>query len=89
MNEFLKNNNYDIILDVREDDEWTEGHVAGARHLPLGNITEFKANKNTNIAVYCHSGKRAQVACDFLQAKGYHVTNIGGIIDGSIQLVHD
>ncbi|MDO9051044.1 MAG: rhodanese-like domain-containing protein [Methylotenera sp.] len=75
-----------IIVDVREDSEWKEGHIAGAIHIPLAQVEsrlrELAQYKNSNVVVQCRSGKRSAKAASTLQAAGFtKVYNLtGGII---------
>lgn len=72
-----------ILLDVREDSEWQEGHIAGAVHIPLGDLSTDatdKLPKNMPVYIYCRSGNRAGQAESILKQMGYeNVLNIGGI----------
>jgi len=74
-----------ILLDVREESEWNEGHIKGAIHIPLGNInneTLKETSKDYRIYVYCRSGRRASVAEFELRKLGFSkVINLGGIIE--------
>jgi molybdopterin/thiamine biosynthesis adenylyltransferase/rhodanese-related sulfurtransferase len=72
------------LLDVREPDEYEQGAVPGAVHLPRGNL-EFSVegrlpDKNAPIAVYCAGGVRSAFATKTLQDLGYSdvVSIIGG-----------
>jgi rhodanese-related sulfurtransferase len=75
-----------IIVDVREDNEWKEGHIAGAIHIPLaqvaGRLSELAHYKDSNVVVQCRSGKRSAKAASTLQEAGFtKVYNLtGGII---------
>ncbi len=75
-----------IILDVREQDEFAEGHIKGAILLPYTEI-ESKAeavlpDKDKLILVYCRSGRRSKIASESLVNLGYtNVKEFGGIID--------
>lgn len=75
-----------IILDVREDYEWKEQHIAGAIHIPLAQVesrlSEIEQYKDSNIVVQCRSGKRSAKAANALKAAGFtKVFNLtGGII---------
>lgn len=75
-----------IILDVREQDEFDEGHIPGAILLPYTEI-ESKAetllpDKNKQILVYCRSGRRSKIAAESLVKLGYtDIKEFGGIID--------
>ena len=71
------------ILDVREDVEWTHGHIEGAQHIPLGQIParadEVPAERTL---VVCKMGGRSAQAVAYLQAKGLDVVNLdGGMTD--------
>lgn len=75
-----------IILDVREQNEYDEGHIKDAILIPYTEI-EDKAetvllNKNKQILVYCRSGRRSKIAAESLARLGYtNVKEFGGIID--------
>ena len=74
-----------IVVDVRNEEEYNEGHIDGAINLPLMKIEEkFKSlvtkNKDDVILVYCKSGVRAGIASETLVKMGYkNVYNFGGI----------
>ena len=76
-----------IILDVREVDEYAEGHILGALLFPLGEINAERAaallpDKNVMLLVYCRSGRRSKQASEQLLALGYtDIREFGGIID--------
>ena len=77
-----------ILLDVRRDDEFEEGHIPGAINIPNESIgTEEIAelpDKNQTIYVYCRSGNRSKQASQKLVELGYtNVIEFGGIIDYS------
>lgn len=74
------------LLDVRSQDEFDEGHIAGAKLVDV-NDTSFVENamavldKQRPVAVYCRSGRRSARAASLLAAQGYRVTNMaGGVI---------
>jgi rhodanese-related sulfurtransferase len=71
-----------ILLDVREKDEYKEGHIPKSRNIPLSQISDaLKINRNQKLYVYCRSGNRSQKAVNFLKENGFtDVTNIGGIM---------
>jgi rhodanese-related sulfurtransferase len=64
-----------VLVDVREDKEWAEGHAAGALHLSKGVIerdVESKVpSKDTKLVLYCGGGFRSALAADNLQKMGY------------------
>jgi rhodanese-related sulfurtransferase len=63
------------LIDVREDNEWNEGHVKGAVHLGRGiierDIVGKFPDKNAEIILYCGGGYRSTLAADNLQKMGY------------------
>lgn len=72
------------LVDVREDDEWREGHVKGALHLGKGvierDVERIVPDKNTELHLYCGGGYRSALAADNLQKMGY--TNVYSIDGG-------
>jgi sulfur-carrier protein adenylyltransferase/sulfurtransferase len=62
-------------IDVREDDEWQEGHIPGATHVPRGylesRIESAVPAKDTPVVVYCAAGSRSAFAAKTLQELGY------------------
>ena len=75
-----------IILDVREQEEYDEGHIPGAILIPYNQIDywaeEKLSDKDAQILVYCRSGRRSKIAAETLSWLGYtNVKEFGGIID--------
>ena len=75
-----------IILDVREQEEYDEGHIPGAKLIPYTEIDnkaeEMLPDKDALILVYCRSGRRSKIASKALSNLGYtNVKEFGGIID--------
>jgi rhodanese-related sulfurtransferase len=65
-----------VLIDVREPDEFTAGHIKGAINIPRG-LVEFKLPKkykseSTPFVVYCKSGGRASLAVQSMQMLGYN-----------------
>jgi rhodanese-related sulfurtransferase len=64
-----------ILVDTREESEWTAGHVKGAIHLSKGIIerdVETKVpDKNAKLVLYCGGGFRSALVADNLQKMGY------------------
>jgi len=64
-----------LLVDVREDSEWSAGHATGAVHLGKGIIErdiETKVpQKNTTLVLYCGGGFRSALAADSLRQMGY------------------
>ena len=81
-----------IILDTREQDEFNEGHIAGAILIPYTEIEnkaeEMLPDKDKLILVYCRSGRRSKIAAESLSKLGYtNVKEFGGIIDWKYEVV--
>lgn len=76
--EYLKNGA--VVLDVRTDAEYAEGHVSGSEHIVLdripGHIATVKGYEKQVIAV-CRSGARSGQATDFLKQQGIDIINGG------------
>ena len=64
-----------VLLDVREDVEWTAGHAAEARHLGKGvlerDIEKLLPDTGAEIIMYCGGGYRSALSCDVAQRMGY------------------
>jgi rhodanese-related sulfurtransferase len=68
------------LVDVRETDEYVDGHVPGAVHVPLGTVPErvdaFQGQGATYVV--CKSGARSMRACEFLADQGVIAVNVAG-----------
>lgn len=85
-NELLQENRVRLI-DVREKNEWDEGFIPGATHVPRGflesKIEEAVPDKNTPLVVYCAGGVRSAFATKTLQEMGYtNVVSMSGGYNG-------
>ena len=75
-----------LVLDVREDKEYAEGHIPKAKHIPLGQLAgrlnELDKFKNKPVLVTCRSGQRSARACGMLKKAGFETVynQAGGII---------
>lgn len=69
-----------VLLDVREDDEWQRGHVAGAQHIPMGEVPARIAEIDPDATLYvvCHAGGRSQRVAQYLVRNGYAPINVTG-----------
>ena len=75
-----------IILDVRTQEEYDQGHIPGAIVISHEEIAEkaeeVLTDKNQLILVYCRSGRRSKLAAEALVELGYtNIKEFGGIID--------
>jgi rhodanese-related sulfurtransferase len=66
-----------VALDVREDDEWQAGHIAGALHIPMGELgARLDELPDAGIVAVCRSGSRSGLVTDALRRAGYRVENL-------------
>lgn len=68
------------LVDVREPDEWVAGHIDGALHIPMGQLSERQdelAEDRTIVAV-CRSGNRSGQVVAALRNAGYDAENLDG-----------
>lgn len=75
-----------IWIDVRTPEEFAEGHITGSLNIPFediaARIASVTENQDSDIRVYCRSGRRSGVAMDVLKGMGYwNVINEGGLED--------
>lgn len=75
-----------LVLDVRENSEYADGHIAKSKHIPLAQlktrVADLEKFKDKPIVVVCRSGSRSGFACSQLRKAGFEkVNNLeGGII---------
>ncbi len=83
-----------VLLDVREENEFAQGHADGAELLAVDDITDETAarvipEKVTPVVTYCRSGNRAHLAAERLTKMGYkNVYTIGSIVGWQYGIVH-
>ena len=76
-----------LLLDVREQDEWSEGHLPGAIHIERGNLESrvevMIPDKSREVVIYCAGGARSAFAAKSLHDLGYDVVSSlsGGFAD--------
>ena len=76
-----------VWVDIREVDEWQEGHIPNAVHVPRGHLESrvegVAPDRSAPVVIYCASGNRSAFAAKSLEELGYeHVHSlIGGITD--------
>ena len=76
------NNPGALLLDVREADEYAEGHIPGAKNVRLQALRAVseEIDPDTPLYVYCQSGVRSFKAATVLRGVGFtNVTDLGGI----------
>jgi molybdopterin/thiamine biosynthesis adenylyltransferase/rhodanese-related sulfurtransferase len=72
-----------VLVDVRRHDEWEQGHIPGAIHIPRGSLESriegLVPDRNATIVVYCASGERSAFGAKSLSELGYeHVSSLTG-----------
>ena len=79
-----------VLLDVREDGEWQNGHAAQAVHLGKGvlerDIEKMFPDPDAEIIMYCGGGFRSALTCEVAQRMGYRkVSSLIGGYKGLVQ----
>ncbi|MGB7363868.1 MAG: rhodanese-like domain-containing protein [Rhodococcus sp. (in: high G+C Gram-positive bacteria)] len=69
-----------VLLDVREDDEWQQGHAPGAIHIPMGEVPSRLADLGVDgdLFVVCRSGGRSARVVEYLLHAGVDAVNVDG-----------
>ena len=86
----------DVLIDVREADEYAAGHLPGAIHMSRG-MLEFKMagnpkmqSRDLNTVLYCKTSGRAALSAKSLADMGYtHVRSIAGGVDAWVAAGHE
>lgn len=69
------------MIDVREDEEVAQGIIAGAKHIPMGEIPSRmdEIPRGNEVVFICRSGNRSQQVCQFLKQQGFdNMINMSG-----------
>lgn len=82
----IDTSNNEIIIDVRGKDEYEKGHIKDSILIPLdtleNTIEDIVKDKDSQILVYCRSGRRSAEASKIIKSLGYNnIYDFGGIID--------
>jgi len=72
-----------LILDVRENNEYSEGHIINSLHIPLSSLKtrmeDLEKHKSKKVIIACRSGHRSSQACANLRKQGFEqVFNLRG-----------
>jgi rhodanese-related sulfurtransferase len=69
-----------FLLDVREQDEWSAGHIAAATHIPMGELTGRLAEvpRDARVIAVCRSGHRSGMVTAYLVDGGWDARNLEG-----------
>lgn len=87
LQQLMKNEKQVVLLDVRTVEEFVEGHIPNALNIPHkeleARLAELSGEKNTQIVIYCRSGRRAEVAKQVLVKNGFsHLDHLTGDFNG-------
>ena len=65
--------NHAVLLDVRTEREWQQGHAPGSLNLPVGDLEQRLDGlpRDRSIIVHCQTGGRAAIASSLLQSHGF------------------
>jgi rhodanese-related sulfurtransferase len=69
-----------LLIDVRTQKEWDDGHIKGAIHLPLKdfkeNLAQIVTDKIQPVVIYCSAGGRVIAAAKYMNNLGYHAVPV-------------
>ncbi len=68
------------VLDVREPEEWTAGHIEGSQHIPMSEFVQrmHEIPADRDLVVVCAVGGRSARVTAFLNQRGFHASNLCG-----------
>ncbi|HSG15843.1 MAG TPA: rhodanese-like domain-containing protein, partial [Anaerolineae bacterium] len=74
-----------VVVDVRRDDEWITGHVSGAIHIPVDDLTDRieEIPRDKTVLFICAAGVRSGLACEVAAAMGFDPENLYNVEDGT------
>jgi rhodanese-related sulfurtransferase len=80
LNEKLKFGKHPLVIDVRQPDEFRQGHIAGAKLIPLGELYKHikELSKGREIVCVCASGNRSRSAAKILAKDGFTAFDLQG-----------
>jgi rhodanese-related sulfurtransferase len=72
-----------VLLDVREDDEWSAGHIESALHVPMNQVPQHvnytdELSPDQKVVVVCKMGGRSAQVTAWLNQQGYDAVNLDG-----------
>lgn len=90
--EMMDNDEDFILVDVRTQEEYDEGHIIGSILIPVDVIKDqaeqILTDKESKIIIYCRTGNRFQTAGEILKDLGYkNIYDLGGIVDWPYETV--
>jgi rhodanese-related sulfurtransferase len=70
-----------MLLDVRTEDEWADGRIAGSVHIPMDQLMQRLNEVDNRIVCVCAVGARSARVAEFLNAQGREAVNLDGGIN--------
>ena len=70
-----------MLLDVRTEDEWVGGRIAGSVHIPMDQLMQRLDEVDDRVVCVCAVGARSARVAQFLNAQGREAVNLDGGID--------
>jgi rhodanese-related sulfurtransferase len=67
-----------ILLDVRTDEEWAGGRIAGSVHIPMDQLMQRLGEVNDRVVCVCAVGARSARVAQFLSSQGREAVNLDG-----------
>ncbi|HFI0458165.1 TPA: rhodanese-like domain-containing protein [Streptococcus suis] len=69
------------LLDVRDTEEYSAGHIDGAINCPMDKLAAFDGPVDQHYILICKSGKRSKLAREIMSSKGFKANDIAGGMD--------
>ncbi|MEF9951601.1 MAG: rhodanese-like domain-containing protein [Clostridium sp.] len=69
------------LIDIREPEEYTKGHLPTAKNIPMKELVEFAddyLDKSKEYHIVCQAGGRSARMCRFLSSNGFNVVDVAG-----------
>jgi rhodanese-related sulfurtransferase len=70
-----------MLLDVRADDEWAGGRIAGSVHIPMDQLMQRLDEVDDRVVCVCAVGARSARVAQYLNAQGREAVNLDGGLD--------
>ena len=67
-----------MLLDVRTDEEWAGGRIAGSVHIPMDQLMQRLGEVNDRVVCVCAVGARSARVAQFLSTQGREAVNLNG-----------
>ena len=75
-----------LLLDVRTDEEWAEGRIEGATHIPMDQLMDRLDEVPHHVICTCAAGGRSSTVTQFLNTHGHEAVNLeGGVLGWAVE----